>query len=56
MIYCIISFEYYVNPSMQAIEMKLNMIFGKNPNLINSLERFHHLPLIRKYSQIPFIN
>ena len=38
----------YINEPMQAIERKLNMIFAKNPNLINSRYRFHNRPLIRK--------
>ena len=36
---------------MAAIELKLNMILSKNPNLINSLNRSHVHPLIRKYSR-----
>ena len=38
--------------SMQAIELNLNMIIGKNPYLIISLNRYHIHQLIRKYSHI----
>ena len=48
MICCMCSFEYYVNHSKQAIEMKLNMIIAKNPSLLNSLIRFQNLPLSRE--------
>ena len=41
---------------MQAIEIKLNMIIAKNPQLITSLDRNKNHPLIRKYSHIPVIN
>ena len=29
------TFDYYINRPMQALELKLYMIFAKNPNLIN---------------------
>ena len=37
---------------MQAIELKSNVNIAKNPHLINSLNRSHNHPLIRKYSHI----
>ena len=36
---CNMTYEYYINRPMQAIELKLNMIIAKNPQLINSLDR-----------------
>ena len=36
----------------KAIESNLNMIFTENPHLINSLNRSHNHPLIRKSSHI----
>ena len=51
-----ISYNHYIKLPMHAVELKLNMIIGKNPNLINSLNRFHNHPLIRNYSYIPFNN
>ena len=44
------TYNYYTKEPIQAVEMNLNMIIAKNPNLINSLSRFHN----RKYSHIPF--
>ena len=46
--------NYYITQPMQAVEMKVNIIIAKKPNLKNSLNRFHDHPLIRKYSHIPF--
>ena len=50
------TYEHYITLPMQAVELKLNMIIAKNPNLINSLNRFYNHLLIRKYSHIPFNN
>ena len=44
--------DNYNKHPMQAIELKLNMIIAKNPHLINSTNRYHNHPLIRKYSHI----
>ena len=33
------TYEYYIEHPMQAIELKLNMIFAKNLQLINTLDR-----------------
>ena len=48
------TYDYYIKDYyiMSAIELKLNKILSKNPNLIKSLNRFHILLLIRKYSHI----
>ena len=53
---CNMTYEHYMNQPMQAIELEINMIFAKDPQLINSLDRTKNHPLIRKYSQIPFNN
>ena len=45
-----LTFDNYIKYPMQAIELKLNMILAKNPHLINSPNRYHIHPLIRKYS------
>ena len=44
------AYDYYINRPMPAVELKLNMIISKNPQLIKSLNRSHIHPLIRKYS------
>ena len=46
------TYDNYIKHHMEAIELKLNMILAKNPHLINSLNRYHIHPLIRKY--IPY--
>ena len=46
----------FTNQTMQAIELKLDNIIAKNPQLINSLDRNKPHPLIKKYSHIPFNN
>ena len=50
------TYEYYISQPMQAVEMKLNMIVAKNPQLTNSLNRFHNHPLFRKFSKLQFNN
>ena len=49
-------YKYYLKQPMQMIERRLNMIFAKNPKLINSLNRSNDHTLIRKYIHIPFKN
>ena len=39
---------------MPAIELRLNVILAKNPQLINALDRNKNHPLIRKDSHVPF--
>ena len=39
---------------MSMLARRINMIFARNPQLINSLDRNKNHPLIRKYSHIPF--
>ena len=48
------TYDNYINQPMSAVEMRLNFIFARNPHLINSLNRYHIHPLIRKYS--PYID
>ena len=44
-----------INQPMSALEIRINMIIAKNPELIKSLDLKNH-PLIRKYSHIPINN
>ena len=53
---CNMTYEHYVNQPMQSVELRLNMVIARNPQLINSLDRNKNHPLIRKYSHIPFTN
>ena len=46
------TYEYYIEHPMPAVELKLNMVLSKNPHLIKSLNRSHIHPLIRKFSYI----
>ena len=39
---------------MPICEIKINMNIAKKSDLINSLNRFHNHPLIRKFSHILF--
>ena len=50
------SFLHHIIQPMQAHGMKLNLIFAKSPNLLNSFSRFHNHPLIRKHSHMQFNN
>ena len=36
---CNMTFEHFMNQPMQSVELRLNMIVAKNPQLINSLDR-----------------
>ena len=49
---CNMSYKHYINHPMSMLERRINMIFAKNPKLINSLDRTKNHPLIRKYSHI----
>ena len=46
------TYKYYIQNPMPAVELKLIMILAKNPHLIKSLNRSHIHPLVRKYSNI----
>ena len=46
------TYDFYIKHNMCAFELKLNLIPAKNPHLINSLNRFHNHPLIRKHPHI----
>ena len=47
------TYDNYIKHPMETIEFKLNMIRAKRSHLINSLNRYHIHPLIRKY--IPYL-
>ena len=47
-----VTYDYYIQHSMPAVELKLNKTLAKNPHLINSLNRSHNHALNRKYSHI----
>ena len=36
---CNMTYEHYVNQPMQSVDLRLNMIVAKNPQLINSLDQ-----------------
>ena len=50
------TYDFYINHNMCALEWKLNAMINKNNNLINKLDRSKHHPLIRKFSLILFNN
>ena len=52
----IMTCEHFIKQPMQAVELKLNMNFAKNPNLIHSFDRDIIHPLIRNYSHKAFKN
>ena len=47
--------EHYIKHPMKAVELRINVIFAKNPHLRNSIIRYIDHPSIRKYSHIPLI-
>ena len=49
---CNMKYEYYMHPPMFPLETKLNIIIGKNPQL---LDQKINILLIKKYSHISFI-
>ena len=50
------TYEFYINQPMQSVELRLNMVVAKNPQLIKSLDQNKNHHLIREYSHIPFNN
>ena len=48
------TYELFIEQSVQMIELNLNIIIYKNRHLINALDKGDNHPLIRKYSRIPF--
>ena len=42
------SYDFYIKNNMPAVERKLNTIIARNSHLINSFNRFHNHPLIRR--------
>ena len=52
---CNMTYKKYMNFPMSMLERRINMVIGKNPQLLNSLDRNKNHPLIRKHSHIPFL-
>ena len=50
------TYEYYCKKPIDMCENKFYQIFSRNPKLINCLNRKTCHPLIRKYSNTPFID
>ena len=46
------SYIYYFQHTMPMVERRLEMVIGKNPHLLKSLNRSHIHPLFRKLSYI----
>ena len=36
---CNMSYDFYINQPMQAVELRINMVIAKNPQMINQLDR-----------------
>ena len=53
---CNITFENYINNPVNMVEMRININFAENPELINLIERNKNDPLVRKFSHISFKN
>ena len=49
------SSDFYIKHNMCALEWKLKAMIKKNKKLINKLDRSKQHPLIRKFSNVPFI-
>ena len=49
---CNMTYKNYMNSPMSMLERQINKVIGKNPQLINCLNRNKIHPLIRKYSHI----
>ena len=47
------TYDFYLKQPKSMLEWRLHKKLGRNPNLINSLNRFHIQPLIQKYSYFP---
>ena len=50
------TYDFYIKHNMCALEWKLNAMINKNNNLITKLDRSKDHPIIRKISNVPFIN
>ena len=48
------TYKNYVNSPMSTLEIRLNIIIAKTPQLINAPDRNKNHPLIRKCSHILF--
>ena len=45
---CNMTYKHYMNQPMQSVELGINMVVARNPELINSLDRNENHPLVRK--------
>ena len=52
---CNMTHKHYMNQPMSALELRINLLIAKNPQLINIFNRNKNQPLIRKYSHIPMV-
>ena len=50
------TYHQQMNQPRQSVELRLNMVVAKTPQLINSLDRSKNHLLNRNYSHIPYIN
>ena len=50
------SYDFYFNHNMPAVEWILNAMIIKNESLTNKLNRSWRQPLIKKLEHIPFSN
>ena len=48
--------DFYIKHNMCALERKVNAMINKNKTLINKLDLSKYHPLIRNFSNVPFIN
>ena len=46
---CNMTYKYYMNTPMSMLERRINMVIGKNPQLIKSLIIKENHPITRKY-------
>ena len=51
-----ITYGNYINNPKPMFESRINFIIAKNPSLINWFDQNKNIPLVRKYSHVPFNN
>ena len=51
---CNLAYEHYIKQPMLMVERRLNFVFDRDLQLINSLDRNKNHSLIGKFSHIPF--
>ena len=49
---CNKTYKYYMNTPMSMLERRMNMVIGKNPQLIKSLNIKENHPITRKYDYL----